>query len=116
MLGRRYGRERGAACEGRRSDAPFPDGIGAFLEEDGAYTTLASAVTILVVLTLVFSSVTAVWSLSRAGDVQVSADSACSRNDNFHIVSNWLILICSYAAAGIYCRNDMFLINTAQLI
>lgn len=61
-------------------------GIDLFIE-DGAYTTLASAVTILVVLTLVFSSVTAVWSLSRAGDVQVSADSAALAGAN--VVSSY---------------------------
>lgn len=42
--------------------------------EDGAYTTVTSAVAILVVFTLVFSSTTAVWSMSRAGDVQATAD------------------------------------------
>ncbi len=56
-------------------------GIDLFIE-DGAYTTLASAVTILVVLTLVFSSATAAWSLSRAGDVQTSADSAALAGAN----------------------------------
>lgn len=56
-------------------------GIDLFIE-DGAYTTLAAAVTILVVLALTFSSVTAVWSMARAGDVQVSADSAALAGAN----------------------------------
>lgn len=56
-------------------------GIDLFIE-DGAYTTLAAAVTILVVLVLTFSSVTAVWSMARAGDVQVSADSAALAGAN----------------------------------
>ena len=49
-------------------------GIDLFIE-DGAYTTLSSAVVILVVLTLLFSSTAAIWSMSRAGDTQVAADS-----------------------------------------
>ena len=46
-------------------------GVDLFILEDGAYTTLASAVSLLVVLALLFSAVTATWSMSRAGDVQV---------------------------------------------
>ena len=49
-------------------------GIDLFIE-DGAYTTLSSAVVILVVLTLLFSSTAAIWSMSRAGDTQAAADS-----------------------------------------
>ena len=45
------------------------------LIEDSAYTTLSSAVVILVVLTLLFSSTAAIWSMSRAGDTQVAAGS-----------------------------------------
>lgn len=45
-----------------------------FITEDGAYTTVASAVAILVVLSLAFSVASASWALSRAGDVQVAAD------------------------------------------
>ncbi len=56
-------------------------GIDLFLE-DGAYTTLASAVAILVVLTLLFSSATAVWSMSRAGDTQVAADATALAGAN----------------------------------
>lgn len=61
-------------------------GIDLFIE-DGAYTTLAAAVTILVVLTLLFSSLTATWSMSRAGDVQVSADATALAGAN--VVSSY---------------------------
>lgn len=50
--------------------------------EDGAYTTVASAVSMLVVLTLAFSTVTAVWTMSRAGDVQVAADATALAGAN----------------------------------
>lgn len=56
-------------------------GIDLFIE-DGAYTTLSSAVVILVVLTLLFSSTTAIWSMSRAGDTQVAADSGALAGAN----------------------------------
>ena len=59
----------------------FRHGVDLFIE-DGAYTTVASAVSILVVLTLLFSTVTAVWSLSRAGDVQVAADATALAGSN----------------------------------
>lgn len=56
-------------------------GIDLFIE-DGAYTTLSSAVVILVVLTLLFSSTAAIWSMSRAGDTQVAADSGALAGAN----------------------------------
>ena len=56
-------------------------GIDLFIE-DGAYTTLSSAVVILVVLTLLFSSAAAIWSMSRAGDTQVAADSGALAGAN----------------------------------
>lgn len=69
----------------RRSVAPpgwcHRAGIGLFIE-DGAYTTLASAVSILVALTLAFSAATAAWSVSRAGDVQVAADTTALAGAN----------------------------------
>ena len=48
-------------------------GIDLFLE-DGAYTTLTSAVSILVILSLLFAIASGIWSMSRAGDTQVAAD------------------------------------------
>lgn len=56
-------------------------GIGMFVE-DGAYTVVSAAVSILVVLTLVFSSATAAWTMSRAGDVQVAADATALAGEN----------------------------------
>ena len=61
-------------------------GIDLFIE-DGAYTTLSSAVVILVVLTLLFSSTAAIWSMSRAGDTQVVADSGVLAGAN--VVSSY---------------------------
>lgn len=61
-------------------------GIDWFIE-DGAYTTLSSAVVILVVLTLLFSSTAAIWSMSRAGDTQVAADSGALAGAN--VVSSY---------------------------
>ena len=69
---------RGLACRCRprarckRGGFMGRAGIDLFIE-DGAYTTLSSAVVILVVLTLLFSSTAAIWSMSRAGDTQVAA-------------------------------------------
>ena len=61
-------------------------GIDLFIE-DGAYTTLSSAVVILVVLALLFSSTAAIWSMSRAGDTQVAADSGALAGAN--VVSSY---------------------------
>lgn len=61
-------------------------GIDLFIE-DGAHTTLSSAVVILVVLTLLFSSTAAIWSMSRAGDTQVAADSGALAGAN--VVSSY---------------------------
>lgn len=61
-------------------------GIDLFIE-DGAYTTLSSAVVILVVLTLLFSSTAAIWSMSRAGDTQAAADSGALAGAN--VVSSY---------------------------
>lgn len=61
-------------------------GIDLFIE-DGAYTTLSSAVVILAVLTLLFSSTAAIWSMSRAGDTLVAADSGALAGAN--VVSSY---------------------------
>lgn len=52
------------------------------LAEEAAYTTVVAAVTILAVLALLFSSVSAVWSMARSGDVQVAADAAALAGAN----------------------------------
>ena len=72
---------RGSRCGPDRSDSGVRFGVGMFVE-DGAYTTLASAVAVLVALTLTFSSVTAVWTASRSQDIQVVADSASMAGSN----------------------------------
>ncbi|MBM6682727.1 hypothetical protein [Collinsella intestinalis] len=56
-------------------------GIDLFIE-DGAYTTVAAAVTMLVTLTLLFSAITAAWTLSRSGEVQVAADATALAGSN----------------------------------
>lgn len=55
--------------------------------EDGAYTTVASACAMLMVLSLLFSSSLAIWSASRAGDVQVGADATALAGEN--VVSSY---------------------------
>ncbi|WP_317299665.1 hypothetical protein [Collinsella tanakaei] len=60
--------------------------MDAFIE-DGAYTTLAAAVSILLVMVLLFSSTSAVWSMSRAGDTQAAADATAMAGAN--VVSSY---------------------------
>lgn len=55
--------------------------------EDGAYTTVASACAMLMVLSLLFSSSLAIWSASRAADVQVGADATALAGEN--VVSSY---------------------------
>ena len=56
-------------------------GIDLFIE-DGAYTTVGSAVAILMVLALLLSASLAVWTSSRASDVQPSADATALAGAN----------------------------------
>lgn len=72
---------RRPSCHRKRGGFMGRAGIDLFIE-DGAYTTLSSAVVILVVLTLLFSSTAAIWSMSRAGDTQVAADSGALAGAN----------------------------------
>ncbi|WP_270481152.1 hypothetical protein [Collinsella tanakaei] len=60
--------------------------MDAFIE-DGAYTTLAAAVSILLVMALLFSSTSAIWSMSRAGDTQTAADATAMAGAN--VVSSY---------------------------
>ena len=71
MTGSLYGRRRG---------------LDLFIE-DGAYTTVAAAVSMLMVMTLLFSAATAVWSMSRAGDTQATADACALAGSN--VVSSY---------------------------
>ena len=61
-------------------------GTDLFLEEDG-YTTLAAAVSMLVVLSLLFVIASGIWSMSRSGDVQVAADTTALAGAN--VVSSY---------------------------
>lgn len=74
------------SCHRKRGGFMGRTGVDLFIE-DGAYTTLSSAVVILVVLTLLFSSTAAIWSMSRAGDTQVAADSGALAGAN--VVSSY---------------------------
>lgn len=56
-------------------------GIDLFIE-DGAYTTVGSAVAILMVLALLLSASLAVWTSSRTSDVQLSADATALAGAN----------------------------------
>lgn len=56
-------------------------GTDLFVEE-GAYTTLAAAVSMLVVLSLLFVIASGIWSASRSGDVQVAADTTALAGAN----------------------------------
>lgn len=77
---------RRPSCHRKRGGFMGRAGIDLFIE-DGAYTTLSSAVVILVVLTLLFSSTAAIWSMSRVGDTQVAADSGALAGAN--VVSSY---------------------------
>lgn len=77
---------RRPSCHRKQGGFMGRAGIDLFIE-DGAYTTLSSAVVILVVLTLLFSSTAAIWSMSRAGDTQVAADSGALAGAN--VVSSY---------------------------
>ncbi len=77
---------RRGSPRGAPDGAPVPESaprcaIDLFIE-DSAYTTVASAVAMLVVLALLFSSVAAVWSMARAGDVQTVADTTALAGSN----------------------------------
>ncbi|MBY4797223.1 hypothetical protein K6V98_02435 [Collinsella sp. AGMB00827] len=61
-------------------------GIDLFLEE-GAYTSLTAAVSMLMVFALTFSVASAAWVLARSGDVQVAADATALSGAN--VVSSY---------------------------
>ncbi len=89
-------------------------GIDLFIE-DGAYTTLASAVTMLAVLALLFSAVGTVWGLSRSGDTQLAADSTALAGANvvssYHTAATALdAMILSLGLAG-FCVTGVGLVG-----
>lgn len=70
----------------RTGDGGVRWGIDLFIE-DGAYTTVAAAVAMLMVLALLFSASFAVWSAGRSGDVQTNADTTALAGAN--VVSSY---------------------------
>lgn len=65
------------------SGGPFLElGIGAFVDEEGGYTSVAVALALLVSLSLAFSLATAGWVQNRSADVQVTADAAALAGAN----------------------------------
>ena len=84
----------------------LPDGVGLFVDEDGAYTTVAAAVSMLVVLALVFAVATAAWSMSRAGDVQACADATVLSGSN---------VVASYSTAATVVDASILSLGLAGL-
>ena len=72
----------GRRCGADASRQPRGFGIQTFVRDDGGYTTLAVAVSLLVSLTLVFGSAAAYWTASRAADVQEVADASAMAGAN----------------------------------
>ena len=77
---------RGSGCGASERARRMPRcrvrlGIDLFLE-DGAYTTVTSAVAMLMTLALLFSASVAIWTSSRASDVQVAADASALAGSN----------------------------------
>ena len=90
-MGRACARARNACARmgraGEQTGRPCAHwGIDLFIEE-GAYTTVASAVAMLMVLALLFSATLAVWSAGRSGDVQANADTTALAGAN--VVSSY---------------------------
>ncbi|OFK23451.1 hypothetical protein [Olsenella sp. HMSC062G07] len=74
---------RCGAEEARRTDErPLAFGIGSFVRDDGGYTTMAVAVSLLVSLALVFSIASLTWTNAKSGDVQAVADAAAMSGAN----------------------------------
>ena len=66
---------------GKRGHGVMRWGVDLFVE-DAAYTTVTSAAAILVVLALLFSSASVLWTSLRSADVQVSADATALAGAN----------------------------------
>lgn len=99
----------GLRCGARdaRVGAGFPDVLGIFIAGTGAYTTVGAAVAILLTLTLAFSAALAAWSLSRAGDVQASADAAALSGAN---------VVASYSTAATVIDASILSLGLAGLV
>ena len=68
--------------ESKRDVASFELGIGAFVDDEGGYTSVAVALALLVSLSLVCSLVSVAWVQNRSADVQSVADSAALAGAN----------------------------------
>ena len=73
---------RASCCEPKRDVASFELGIGAFVDDEGGYTSVAVALALLVSLSLVCSLVSVAWVQNRSADVQSVADSAALAGAN----------------------------------
>lgn len=71
----------GCKC-GDRGGAADVVGLGCFVTDEGGYTTVASALALLVSLSLVLSLATAAWVQNRGADVQAAADAAALAGAN----------------------------------
>ena len=70
----------GLACGGDgRALGPT---VGAFVDDEGGYTTVAVAVALLVSLSLVFGSAAAQWVGARSAEVQQVADAVALSGEN----------------------------------
>lgn len=72
---------RAAARRPRRRHSLAPS-IGAFVDDEGGYTTVAVAVALLVSVSLVFAAASAQWVSSRSAEVQEVADAAAMAGAN----------------------------------
>lgn len=57
-------------------------GLGMFIDDEGGYTTVATALALLMSLSLVFSAAAAEWTLARSADVQHVADATAMAGQN----------------------------------
>ena len=82
MIGFKFGKND---RRGKRTASKF--GIGLFIDETGAYTTVTSAVVILLVISLLFSAAATIWMLNRTQDVQTQSDVCALAGEN--VVSSY---------------------------
>ena len=71
----------GRRC-GDRGQRGFGPTVGIFVDDEGGYTTVAVALSLLLSLTLVFSVASAEWALARSAEVQEVADAAAMAGSN----------------------------------
>ncbi len=84
-------------------------GIGWFVGDEGGYTTVAIAVSLLVSISLVFGVATTEWMLARSADVQAVADATSIAGSN--VVSSY----CTIAQVADACVLSMGLVGISVL-